>query len=116
MGNIILTQKDADGILAYMREQLSSIDETKTMIKEAGKDLRVKLNKVIERSDVPEELKKVFDLKAFGDMMVASHEEKTIKELEERKSKVVRFIELLTIGSDTELTDELVNGSMGAIK
>lgn len=115
MENIILTQKDADGILAYLREQLSSIDETKTMIKEAGKDLRVKLNKVIERSDVPEELKKV-DLKAFGDIMVASHEEKTIKELEERKSKVVRFIELLTIGSDTGLSDELVNGSMGAIK
>ena len=105
MGNIILTQKDADGILAYMREQLSFIDETKTMIKKAGKDLRVKLNKVIERSDVPEELKEVFDLKAFGDMMVASHEEKTIKELEERKSKVVRFIELLTIGSDIGLSD-----------
>lgn len=102
MGNIILTQKDADGILAYLREQLSSIDETKTMIKEAGKDLRVKLNKAIERSDVPEE---VFDLKTFGDMMVASHEEKTIKELEERKSKVVRFIELLTIGSDIGLSD-----------
>lgn len=101
MGNIILTQEDADSILAFLREELPAIKETKTKIVEDGKDLKANLDKVIKDAGVPEELNEIIDFKAFCNMVITSQEEKTMKALEERKNKVVRFIELLTIGSET---------------
>ena len=82
--NIVLTQKDADFILSYLRSHLTDIDDGLQAIKEEMSERQTD-----SKNDEETEL-----ILEFADSM--------LEQFSDAKQKVIKAIELLTIGSEGE--------------
>ncbi len=90
--NIVLTQKDADSILGYLREELKNLQEFETDVTKHFAELESQYNEsnFLQQQD---ECKEMFEgTKGLFD--------KRMKEISDERSKLYRFIELLTCGSE----------------
>ena len=90
--NIVLTQKDADSILCYLREELKNLQEFETNATKNFAELEKQYNesKLLQHTD---ECKEMFEgtKELFG---------KRMEEISDERSKLYRFIEVLTCGSE----------------
>lgn len=82
--NIVLTQKDADFILSYLRSHLTDIDDGLQAIKEEMSE---------KQTDSKNDEETEFILE-FADSI--------LEQFADAKQKVIKAIELLTIGSKRE--------------
>lgn len=95
---IVLSQKDADSILKYLREQLESTTEAYNqcdkLISEVEKT-RSSLTK-----DAPAGLKQMLD--GLLDKKIENARKNTLDGYNTERKQLLKFIELLTIGSENE--------------
>lgn len=82
--NIVLTQKDADFILSYLRSHLTDIDDGLQAIKEEMSE---------KQTDSKNDEETEFILE-FADSI--------LEQFADAKQKVIKAIELLTVGSKRE--------------
>lgn len=90
--NIVLTQNDADSIICYLREGLKNLQKFETAVTKHFAELESQYNESSfllhqdECKEMLEGIRELFD--------------KRMKEISDERSKLYRFIEVLTCGSE----------------
>ena len=90
--NIVLTQKDADSILCYLREQVEDINSFQKEVTKQFAEFKniynesTVLQQKEECKEMIEETRELFDNR--------------MQEISDERSKLYRFIEILTCGSE----------------
>ena len=85
--NMVLTQKDADFILGYLRESLQNCDDVIASLRKAEAEIKSDKN---------------LGLGFLGDAIAKalSEDSEAFKKYQAEKAKLVKCIELLTVGSE----------------
>lgn len=81
--NIVLTQKDADSILSYFREELQTLNDYEKTFPTTFEDFQ---KQFCQCDNSPDERKGIYD--------------EQIKMMREERTSLIHFIELLTCGSE----------------
>ena len=92
--NIVLTQKDADSIINHLRKELEDMNDYQ-------KDAATHFNELLNQYNDSEFLQQTEECKV---MFEETRElfDKRMNEICNERSKLFRFIELLTCGSEVE--------------
>ena len=96
---VVLTEKDADYIISYLRTELANYSENTRKVKEIYKKMYADELKKNE-DGMSEEERSIFRI--IGDIASRELAESIKKVIEERHKMLLRSIELLTVGSEHE--------------
>ncbi len=91
--NIIISQKDADFILAYLRTDLEKVTKTCDNLAERSEKFKTELEKHKGKMGIMEEIMSKGLLDVSSEMLKDSIQTK-------KKSELLKCIEILTVGSE----------------